>query len=178
MNDKKVNAATKSRSKGKKKSKESKTSPRRLRAAKKQVAALEMRVGGFSFRHIALELKYKGPSGAHKAVDAALDRTIREPAEAVRLLELERLDQLQIMAYKRATVAGDVPAAALVLKIMERRAKLLGIDAPVVYDLEDIKEIARTVHAAIERRVKDPAERENLFYDLKWTGEENGRQQN
>jgi len=130
---------------------------------------------GFTFRHIALALKYKGPSGAHKAVDAALERTTREPAEAVRLLELERLDRLQIMAYKRATVAGDVPAAGLVLKIMERRAKLLGIDAPIVYDLEDIRAIARTVHAAIERRVADPEVREMMYDDLQWRGEVNGR---
>jgi len=175
VNDRKVNAATKSRRKGKKKSKESVTSPRRLRAAKKQVAALALRLEGVSFRQIALELKYKGPSGAHQAVDSALERTIHEPAEAVRALELERLDQLQIMAYKRATVAGDVPAAGLVLKIMERRAKLLGIDAPIVYDLEDIRAIARTVHAAIERRVADPEVREMMYDDLQWKGEVNGR---
>jgi len=163
------------KAKVKKNSKESKTSPRRLLAAKKQVKALELRVEGRSFRQIALELKYKGPSGAHKAVDAALERTIREPAEQVRQLELERLDKLQIKPWKLATVIGDPKATASVLKIMERRAKLLGLDAPVVYDLEDIREIARTVYAVIERRVTDPEVREMMHRDLKWTGEENGR---
>jgi len=168
---------TNPKAKVKKKSKESKTTPRRLRAAKKQVKALELRVEGLSFRQIALELKYKGPSGAYKAVDAALERTIREPAEQVRLLELARLDRLQVMPWKQATVIGDPKAVANVLKIMERRAKLLGLDAPVVYDLEDIRRIARTVHEAIKRRVKDPEVREMMYDDLQWTGEENGRYQ-
>jgi len=169
---------TKPKVKAKKKSKESKTSPRRLQAAKKQVKALELRVQGLSFRQIALELKYKGPSGAHGAVDTALERQIREPAEQVRQLELERLDRLQIMPWKQATVIGDPKAIANVLKIMERRAKLLGLDAPIVYDIEDIREIARTVYAVIERRVADPEVREMMYGDLKWTGEENGKYQN
>jgi len=166
---------TKPKAKVKKKSKESKTSPRRLRAAKKQVRALELRVEGLSFRQIALELKYKGPSGAFSAVESALERTIREPAEQVRLLELERLNRLQIMPWKQATVIGDPKAIANVLKIMERRAKLLGLDAPVVYDLEDIREIAHTVYASINRRVADKEVREMIYHDLEWTGEENGR---
>jgi len=166
------------KAKVKKKSKESKTSPRRLQAAKKQVKALELRVEGRSFRQIALELKYRGPSGAHKAVDAALERTIREPADEVRQLELERLDRLQIMPWKQATVIGDPKAIASVIKIMERRAKLLGLDAPITYSLEDIQEIAHTVYGVIERRVTDPELRELIFHDLEFTGEENGRYQN
>jgi len=166
------------KAKVKKKSKESKTSPRRLQAAKKQVKALELRVQGLSFRQIALELKYKGPSGAHKAVDAALERTIREPADQLRQLELERLDRLQIMPYKQATVIGDPKATASVLKIMERRAKLLGLDAPIQYSLEDIREIAHTVYASINRRVTDPEVREMIYHDLEFTGEENGKYQN
>jgi hypothetical protein len=43
-------------------------------------------------------------------------------------LELERLDELQAAFYDDA-LKGDVPAAAITLKILERRAAMLGHDA-------------------------------------------------
>jgi hypothetical protein len=55
-------------------------------------------------------------------------------------LELERLDELQGAFHERA-LDGDVPAGALVLKISERRAQLLGLDAPVRLDLNQIEAI-------------------------------------
>jgi hypothetical protein len=48
-------------------------------------------------------------------------------------LDLERLDELQETFYSDA-VKGDVQAAAILLKIAERRSAYLGIDAPVRVD--------------------------------------------
>ena len=45
-------------------------------------------------------------------------------------LELERLDALTLAAWPRAR-AGDDRAIRVVLRIMQRRAKLLGLDAPL-----------------------------------------------
>jgi hypothetical protein len=42
-------------------------------------------------------------------------------------LELERLDELQSVFYADV-MKGDVPAAAIVLKIAQRRSALLGLD--------------------------------------------------
>jgi len=44
-------------------------------------------------------------------------------------VELERLDALTL-AYMAGALSGNEKHAHLALKIMERRAKLLGLDAP------------------------------------------------
>ena len=107
---------------------ESTTSPRRLAAAERQRQALDLRLAGLPFRDIALQLSYAGPAGAYKAVNAALRRTLDPPAAELRSLEAERLDRLQFGLWQRA-LKGDVTAIDRVLRIMNRRAELLGIDA-------------------------------------------------
>ena len=52
-----------------------------------------------------------------------------ELAEHVRTLELQRLDELMVQPYQ-AACRGDLRAVDAVLKIMDRRAQLLGLDAP------------------------------------------------
>jgi len=47
----------------------------------------------------------------------------------LRALELLRLDEL-LNALWDTAIAGDLKAVDRVLKVMERRAKLLGLDAP------------------------------------------------
>ncbi len=53
-----------------------------------------------------------------------------ESAALVRRLELERLDTL-FQAWWPGAIAGKSRAATIVLRIMERRARLEGLDAPV-----------------------------------------------
>ncbi len=108
---------------------EPKTSKRRLEAVEKQRRALEMRKRGTSFDVIASELGYSSRSGAYKAVMSAIEKMLREPAEEVRTLELERLDELLAGLWMKA-VKGDAAALDRVLRIMERRSKYLGLDAP------------------------------------------------
>jgi len=52
-----------------------------------------------------------------------------ELAEHLRELENQRLDELQASLWDKA-LAGVLPAADRILRIMERRAKLNGLDAP------------------------------------------------
>jgi hypothetical protein len=105
------------------------TSKFRLAAFEKQKRALEFRLAGASYSSIAETLGYANKGGAHKAVMAALEKTIQEPADRVRNMELERLDRLWFAVYQQAT-KGDAKAGQLCLSIMDRRAKLLGLDAP------------------------------------------------
>ncbi len=105
------------------------TSPRRLRALERQRRALELRRSGRTLEDIARTLGYRQRAGAYKAIASALQRTLREPAEALRNLEMERLDRLQVALWPRA-VQGDVKAVDAILRIMERRARLLGLDMP------------------------------------------------
>jgi hypothetical protein len=91
--------------------------------------ALELRKAGASYQQIADKLGYEGASGAYNAVMGAIKATLREPAAEVRALELDRLDRLMVGMWKRAG-DGDEKAVASVLSIMDRRARLLGLDAP------------------------------------------------
>jgi hypothetical protein len=74
-------------------------------------------------------------SGAYDAVMGALDATLREPAESVRKLEVERLDRLMLGVWTRA-VGGESESIDRVLKIMDRRSKLLGLAAPTAMSVE------------------------------------------
>jgi hypothetical protein len=90
---------------------------------------LELRKAGASFDEISSTLGYRGKSGAYQAVISALRRTLQEPADEVRKLELTRLDRAQRTAWERM-LHGDLDALGKVLKVMEHRAKLLGLAAP------------------------------------------------
>lgn len=93
--------------------------------------ALEMRKAGATYAHIAQVLNIT-ETAARKAVLRALARLnekVSESAEEVRRLELERLDALLAALWGKAQ-AGDGAAIDRVLRIMERRARLLGLDAP------------------------------------------------
>lgn len=126
---------------------ESKTSVRRLSAVERQLQALDLRKTGASYPQIARALGYKSPSGAFQAVNAALERVVREPAEEVRALELERLDRLQFAAWPAAS-QGDVKAIDAILRIMKRRAELLGLDAPTRIN------VTSTIEAEVDRMIE------------------------
>lgn len=103
-------------------------------AVERAVRALELRKAGFSYPAIAAELGYRSNSGAVMAVQRALRRMLQEPADAVRTMELSRLDTLQAALWPRC-LEGDGNAVDRVLRIMVRRADLLGLDAPAKIDI-------------------------------------------
>lgn len=113
---------------------ESKTSKRRLEAAENQRKALELRKAGVTFATIAEQLGYRGPSGAYRAVMSALRKTLQEPADEVRKMETERLDALLLALWSQAK-SGNQGAIDRTLKVMERRAKLWGLDMPTRTDI-------------------------------------------
>ena len=104
---------------------------RRKTAAEKRAEALELRAMGYSYQAVADEVGYASKGAAHKAVAQALRDIPREQAEQARELELGRLDELQ-MAAMNGALSGDLFAIDRVLKIVESRAKLLGL-----YNLPD-----------------------------------------
>lgn len=108
---------------------------RRVKAHTRQLQALELRKAGLTYARIAEICGYASKIGAHKAVQAAIRSTLREVAEDVRSLEIDRLDALLTGVYPQA-IKGNQGAIDRVLRIMERRAKLLGLDAPVQQEIE------------------------------------------
>jgi hypothetical protein len=61
----------------------------------------------------------------------ALDAVIRQTAERLRDLEAARLDRLNV-ALANGIKAGTPAAIFAAVKVMERRAKLFGLDAPTM----------------------------------------------
>ena len=112
---------------------ESDSSPRRIAAAERQRLALELRKAGVTFEEIANQLGYS-KAGAYKAVTSALQKTLQEPADEVRTLAVTRLDKLLTAMWPQAR-QGNQGAVDRVLRIEERRAKLLGLDAPTRTDV-------------------------------------------
>jgi hypothetical protein len=96
----------------------------------RETECLRLRRGGLTLDEIAKRVGYANPGSVHKALERANARIVREDVEEIRNLEAERLDLLQAANWGRA-LAGDIPAGALVLRVMERRAKLLGLDMPI-----------------------------------------------
>ena len=65
---------------------ESKLSPRRIGAVQKQQQALEMRIAGHNWQEIADTLGYSDHSGAFRAVESALQKTLKAPSEEYKFL--------------------------------------------------------------------------------------------
>jgi hypothetical protein len=110
---------------------ESKTSKRHIEAMELSAKAVALRRGGASYPDIASVLKVS-VAGAYKAVMRALAETqavTAEDAARVKELELARLDELLLGVYPSAK-RGSMAALDRVLRIMERRSKFLGLDAP------------------------------------------------
>lgn len=105
------------------------SSPTRVRSTKRTALALDLRAQGYTWAEVAQRAGYKTLQAAHMAVKNALEHTLQEPAEHLRNIELQRLEKLQTVWFPKA-LDGDKDAATVVLKTAERRAKLLGLDAP------------------------------------------------
>ena len=117
--------------------------------------AVVLRRGGASYDEIARALGYATRSGAWRAVDGALRGTLREEAGALRSLEGERLDRLQLAVWP-AAMRGNCEAVRTILRISQRRAHLFGLDTPKrVEGAMALRSMAETV-----------AEREGLDLDM------------
>ena len=145
-------------------------------------SAIQLRKAGASYEQIGQQLKVT-TTEAFRAVERAVRRVTREcrtDAEDVRALELERLDTLQMHLWKQVTAQGadaqppEIVQGAVdkILKIQDRRQKLLGIDgapppwreeakreaesriAPTLRgaSMEELKQLREIVKAAKERR--------------------------
>lgn len=109
--------------------KKEKTSPKAIKAADMAVRALELRKAGATYETIAQMLGYASKSTAFNAVTRIMNASKREASKEAFEMELRRLDDLLMTLWPMAR-AGELPAIDRTLRIMERRAKLLGLDAP------------------------------------------------
>ena len=108
---------------------QSKRSARTVNAEQSRAKALALRIRGATYAQIGEQLKVT-TTAAHRYVRdglAELNKVKLENAEEYRELELAKLDR-----FEAKLNSGDLDLAAvgMLLKISERRCRLLGIDAP------------------------------------------------
>lgn len=111
---------------------ESKTSPRRIKALQRAKDALTLRLAGYTYQQIGDKLGMT-KKGAEKAIKRHMGDIRNENAamqEELRGMQSARLDALLQAIYARAVKGDDLQAIDRVLSIEERRAKLFGLDTP------------------------------------------------
>ena len=108
-----------------------KSSVRRIRTTEKTLRALELRKQGLNYTQIGEELGCNRSTACRYVLSELenLADKCREEAVHVRDLELQRLDELYLIAYRAISDGNDLAGIDRCLRIMERRAKLLGLDA-------------------------------------------------
>ncbi len=140
--------------------------------------AARLRAEGWTYQRIANEVGFTNPGTAYNAVQRALRCTVREANDTASHLELNSLDEMareawgvlqrshvvvsqgRVVELDGVPIPDDGPVLAAIdrlLKIQERRSKLLGLDAPTRSKVEVVTESA--VDAAIVELEAQIAER-------------------
>lgn len=117
-------------------SKHSKTRAVNIEAVDKRKHVVELRRAGHGWDEVAKQAGYASRGAAYTAFTLALKEVVREPTRELVELELQRLDALFLAMYPLAK-GGDYQAADRCIRIMERRAKLTGLDAPERIEFEE-----------------------------------------
>jgi hypothetical protein len=119
----------------------------------KELKVLDLRRAGFTFMRIAEEVGYRQASGAQRAYKRIMDRDKPQAPDEHRWQELDRLDRMQVALWPRA-MKGDDRAINTIIRLMERRASLIGIDAPTKIQAEVVNyDGNRDIDGDIERIV-------------------------
>jgi len=101
----------------------------------REAEVVKLRRGGLTWDMIADRVGYKSPSAAHAAYMRAAARIVQDDIESIRKLEAERLDLAQ-SAIWGGVLSGSIPSVVALVRIQERRAKLLGLDQPIRQQIE------------------------------------------
>jgi hypothetical protein len=102
----------------------------RALAAHRRRVAVELALTGRTYQQIADEMGYANRGTVYRIVQRTLQDRVYESVDDLRRLEVARLDALQSRYWSRA-MSGDLGAAGVVLRVIDRRARLLGLaDSP------------------------------------------------
>ena len=129
------------------------------KAIDKQIEVVKLRRGGLTFDMIAERVGYSNASGAYKAWKNGMKHVVYDDVDSIRQTELDRLDIAQAAIWGDLTDIQNIDPATraklilALIKVMERRARLLGLDTPVksqvevnIYDRDSIDaEVSRLV---------------------------------
>ena len=117
----------------------------------KEQQVLMLRRQGHTWDAISQRVGYSSPSSSRDAFLRASNRLIRDDLDEVRQMEIDRLD-IALSAIWNQIEEGNLMAINTMLKIMERRSKMLALDAPRrLYVQEVVPEVSVE---DLERRIQ------------------------
>lgn len=122
------------------------TSPTAIARRERDLRCVNLRRAGMAWQDIATQLGYSDPGHAYQRFMVIMKDYPREDVETARDVEADRYDQLQRAIWAKC-LQGDTWAIDRALKLMDQRARLLGLNVPVRQTIEVLTE--STVDAAI-----------------------------
>lgn len=126
---------------------------RKAQVAERRTKAITLRLAGMDYDTIAARLGYAGKAAACKDITRALAQNLADlgrTADELREVELARLDRLQAAAWAPA-VGGELRAIDTVLRIIDRRCRLLGLDAPVRAEVLTISDVDAQIRDLVQQ---------------------------
>ena len=107
-----------------------KKTPHKIKQELQDARAVELRhTYGYTYQRIADELGYATPTGARQAYMRGWKKIIIEKPVEARVADLSRLDTAtQVLMAE--LLNGDLRVIPILVSVMERRSKFLGLDAP------------------------------------------------
>lgn len=136
-----------------------------VQVAEEQIACYALRLKGLTIRAIADELNM-AKSTVERRLIAERESRVAPLADEVRQLELDRLDHFTAKLWDRIDFGGKSTARDIevAMKVSERRAKLLGLDAPEKQQIEaTVENRAPEVLRLIEQAEAKAAEEEQAL---------------
>lgn len=157
-----------------------------LATAERDARACRMVEQGHTYEEIAKTLGYADKGAAHRGVERCLMTTRQEPADSVRKIHLARLQEMyrtareimlrnhwavqngKVVHLDGTPVTDDMPKLAAIdrmLRVLEREAKLLGLDAAKqieIVSLDAVQAEIREIEARMAARAAAEQEREEV----------------
>lgn len=124
------------------------TTAKQAEIAERRTKMVRMRLAGLDWDTIAERLEYSNRAAACKDLSRTLTQYLAEQNSAVeelREVELMRLDRLLASVWT-AAIGGDNRAVETAIKVIDRRCKLLGLDAPVRAEVMTVDAIDAEIH--------------------------------
>ena len=139
-----------------------KTIQKQFTTRENQIRCIELRKQGFTHHDIGKAIGIS-PGYVSQLISKGMKAALVTPAEELIEMEIARLDALWYPAFAAATVRQEdgtpifnKDATDTCLKLMERRAKLLGLDKPVKAEIKKTLIATNMVSIYIPNNGRDP----------------------
>lgn len=141
---------------------------KRAQVAGRRNQAIALRLAGVDWETIAQRLDYASRGAACTDVNRAMEANLgelRDQTKEMRAIEALRLDRLQAAVWSKA-LKGDTKAVDTVLRVMDRRLRLLGLhqlpnDSDNAAARSMLGQLMRGLKAAYEEAAGEEAEGES-----------------